>query len=183
MNAMPFGCGAMHSGEGKPETPLCEPLQRLKQEHIPLREAMEAFNATAERLIAETGRERNGTFATLQNQVADFTEQLKKHSIKEDDGLFPMMAQYIGRSAGPIAVMEYEHRQAEQNLQRFLNAAGQDESETRNEKVKTIAGYAVQAYFILTQHFSKEEHVLFPLAEKMLSPAEKERLNGMMQAT
>lgn len=168
-------------GENKQDAQLCAPLRRLKQEHIPLRHAMDAFHSTAERLIASTGAERNGTFRILYNQVDDFTQQLKKHAKKEDDGLFPMMAAYIGREAGPIAVMEYEHELAEHYLQQFLNAAGQVESGTGDEEVNAIADYAVEAYTILSQHFCKEENVLFPMAENSLSNEEKEQLNGIVQ--
>ncbi|WP_127580074.1 hemerythrin domain-containing protein [Paenibacillus koleovorans] len=171
----------MNSGAGNAEIRLCEPLQRLKQEHIPLRMAMDAFYSTAQQLDEETGIEQNDLVHTWLDQVADFTVQLKKHSIKEDDGLFPMMANYMGRTVGPIAVMEYEHEQAEHYLQRFLEAAGQGERARKHEEIRMLAGYAVQAYTILTQHFGKEEAVLFPLAENMLSPEEKQQLNRIVQ--
>lgn len=181
MNPTTFGCGGMNRGASMPDMPLCAPLRQLKQEHLPLRKAMDIFYSTAERLFEGSGTERYDIFHTLRDQVADFTEQLKKHSRKEDDGLFPMMARYIGREVGPIAVMEYEHEQAEQHLLRFLDAADQDDSGIKVEDVKTITGYAVQAYSILTEHFSKEENVLFPMAENMLSLEEKEQLNNMIQ--
>jgi len=182
MNTTTFGCSGMHGGEqGKPDFQLCAPLQQLKQEHIPLRIAMDAFHATAETLLIDPGTARNDSFAALYGQVADFTEQLKKHSRKEDDGLFPLMAKYIGSVVGPIAVMTYEHEQAEQNLQRFLDAAGERESGSENEDAATIVGYAVQAYSILTQHFNKEEQVLFPMAENILSPEDKDQLDSIVQ--
>jgi hemerythrin-like domain-containing protein len=38
------------------------------------------------------------------------------------------------------------------------------------------AGLIKNAYYTLTQHFAKEENVLFPMAENLLSKEEKEEL-------
>ncbi|MGG3962635.1 hemerythrin domain-containing protein, partial [Geobacillus stearothermophilus] len=40
----------------------------------------------------------------------------------------------------------------------------------------TLAGAVIEAYHILDEHFMKEENVLFPMAERLLSDAEKEEL-------
>lgn len=173
MDQPSFGCSGMSNGAGSQEVSLCEPLQLLKDEHAPLRAMMDAFNQTAQLVMCGEGIE---LFYMLREQVAVFTEQLQKHALKEDDVLFPMMAAHIGREFGPIAVMEHEHEQAEMNLERFLEAAGPDETELGDEEAKFIAGYAAFAYSILTQHFNKEENVLFPMAERMLSEEEKAQL-------
>jgi regulator of cell morphogenesis and NO signaling len=39
-----------------------------------------------------------------------------------------------------------------------------------------LASYVINAYSILTEHFMKEENVLFPMAERLLSDEEKEEL-------
>jgi len=174
MDQAPFGCGGMSNGAGAPAVALCAPLQQLRDEHAPLREMMDAFNSTAQAIM--TSDDGIKLFNLLREQVADFTVQLKKHAVKEDDVLFPMMALHIGREFGPIAVMESEHEQAEMNLERFLDAAGPAEAELSDEEGRFIAGYAALAHSILTQHFSKEENVLFPMAERMLSDEEKEQL-------
>ena len=44
-----------------------------------------------------------------------------------------------------------------------------------------ITVYAVQALATLTQHFAKEEKVLFPLAENILSVNEKQDLERLFQ--
>ncbi|CAG7641700.1 Iron-sulfur cluster repair protein YtfE [Paenibacillus solanacearum] len=174
------GCGAM--GEtGMRDIPLCAPLQQLKQEHIPLRKAMDRFHAAAAEIVAAADKDYRDAFAALRDQVAAFAIELEAHAWKEDDGLFPMMARYIGRAFGPIAVMEHEHRQAEQLLGTFLDSAGAAGDRIDQETAQELAGYAVQAYLVLTQHFDKEENVLFPMAERMLSPEEKDQLHGMMQ--
>ncbi|WP_027086249.1 hemerythrin domain-containing protein [Cohnella panacarvi] len=179
MDQPSFGCGGMSDGAGALEIALCAPLQLLWNEHAPLRAMMDTFNETAQKVMTYEGS-LLALFNLLREQVAAFTLELKAHARKEDDVLFPMMAAHIGREFGPIAVMEHEHVQAEMNLERFLEAAGPDGTELDDEEAKFIAGYAAFAYSILTQHFNKEENVLFPMAERMLSEEEKARLAGLL---
>jgi len=87
------------------------------------------------------------------------------------------MAKYIGRQMGPIAVMEYEHELAKQNLKKFLEAVEQLEGTADAGRAKEIASYALQAHAVLTDHFMKEENVLFPMAENMLNAEEKAELS------
>ncbi|WP_338151918.1 hypothetical protein [Mesobacillus campisalis] len=42
--------------------------------------------------------------------------------------------------------------------------------------MKQDATLVKQAYYTLVDHFSKEENVLFPMAERMLTEAEKQEL-------
>jgi regulator of cell morphogenesis and NO signaling len=114
MNPMSSGCGGMNTRASNLKLSLCAALELLMQEHIPLWEALHEFHATADRVITEAGSDNNDdTFNLLYDQVISFEANLKVHARKEDDGLFPMMARYLGREAGPISVMEYEHEQAD----------------------------------------------------------------------
>jgi regulator of cell morphogenesis and NO signaling len=90
-----------------------------------------------------------------------------------------MMGVYIGTTSGPIAVMEYEHDQAKANIGEFLGKAESGLAST--EETKKTAELIQNAYFILTEHFSKEENVLFPMAERMLTEEEKEELYRKIQ--
>lgn len=46
-----------------------------------------------------------------------------------------------------------------------------------------LASYIVQMYELLTSHFFKEENVLFPMAENLLSAAEKDELEEKICTT
>jgi len=170
---MSFGCGHM-VGE---DVPLCAALQRLKNEHGPLRAQMESFFIQAQAIGADSGVQNwNPAIVDLARAVREFVSELDPHSEREDNTLFPMMANYIGREVGPIAVMEYEHEQAKLNLRMFLDAVAQMPEVIDSKQAKDIASYAIQAYLILTDHFSKEENALFPMAERMLNANEKQAL-------
>jgi hemerythrin-like domain-containing protein len=163
---------------GGPEgVKLCAGLAQLKQEHGPLRVQMEQLLATAE-AIGQGADDRNWRepLAELREKVESFVSVLDPHSEREEGVLFPMMAEYIGRTTGPIAVMEYEHEQAKARLSMFLEKAAQLPEKVDTDQALTLAGAVIEAHHILDEHFMKEENVLFPMAERLLSDEEKEEL-------
>lgn len=170
------GCSGM-MGHSAANIELCAPLQQLKAEHGPLRNQMDEYKA----LAGEIGQDESQhdwaqPLQALYEKVHQFMSQLDVHSRKEEDVLFVMMANYIGRHVGPIAVMEYEHDSAKTLLKSFLETAGSIDGPVAREQAIQIADTAIQAQAILTEHFMKEENVLFPMAEQMLTAEEKEYL-------
>jgi regulator of cell morphogenesis and NO signaling len=158
---------------------LSAPLQQLKDEHVSLRTDMDHFFEITEEIECESGPAVVQLFAKLYEQISAFTVKLKAHSKREDEALFPMMARRLGEKDRTIQSMEFEHKKAEQHLQDFLTESGQA-GPTINENVaQWITVYAVQAHATLTQHFAKEEKVLFPLAENILSADEKKELERL----
>jgi regulator of cell morphogenesis and NO signaling len=170
-------CGSAMMGGDQVE--LCEPLAQLKREHGPLRDQMNEFA----RLAAAIGKDEGTAdwskpLEDLRVKVKEFVDRLDPHSELEEGVLFPLMAKYIGRETGPIAVMEYEHEQAKGNLKKFLELSSQENQPLSAEQASEIASYAAKAQEVLTDHFMKEENVLFPMAETMLSPEDKSFLAG-----
>lgn len=178
MNDMPFSCGMMMGGK----VSLCPALNQLRQEHIPLREQMEELFQSAQKIGENPAVEdwRND-LSDLKEKAVLFEENLDPHSKREEGYLFPMMAKYIGSDTGPIAVMEYEHQQGKENLQAFISKAEQVTEPLDAKRAKEISSYLIEAYYILSQHFMKEENVLFPMAERMLSAEEKSLLKENIQ--
>ncbi len=170
---MNFGCG-MGTANNMPLSPA---LARLKEEHIPLRAQMDEFYMLAKDIGADDSVDNwADALRNLQEKAVSFMNELDPHSIREEDVLFPMMAKYIGREMGPIAVMEYEHDQAKKNLKQFTEKMDQIQGTVGKEEAKGIAAHLMNAYVILTEHFMKEENVLFPMAQQMLTEEEKEEL-------
>lgn len=167
-----FGCG--HLAAGNQEATLCQALQQLKNEHGPLRKQMDEFYVKAKQVISleESTCVQEG-MRELRRLVVAFERELGPHSEREEGILFPAMVKYIGRETGPIAVMEYEHDQAKKNIASFIEST---EELAEDMDYRSIANYATQAYLILTDHFMKEECVLFPMAQQFLSDEEKEEL-------
>ncbi|MEH7384841.1 hemerythrin domain-containing protein [Bacillus sp. JJ1521] len=164
-----------------PNIELSAPLQQLKDEHISLRAHMDRFYEIAEEIEFEAGPEVLQLFWDLFERVSAFNSQLAAHSKREEEGLFPMMNHHLGENDHTIETMEYEHHKAEQHLQDFLDEAAEAKETMDAYEAQTITVYAVQAYATLTQHFAKEENMLFPLAERILPIEEKNELERMLR--
>lgn len=164
------GC---HSGfAGIPDN-LSEGLQILINEHIPLRNNLETLSSLCNKV--GTGEEKNVVFTQLLQEVKEFNENLSRHSAREEDYLFKMMEKYLGKSGGPIAVMEYEHEKAHGFINEFLKNTEENSTLTNDDMIKN-ADLIKNAHDTLLEHFSKEEQVLYPMAERMFTDEEKELL-------
>lgn len=157
------------------------PIQQLMNEHVSLRVAMNLFYELAEEIEYESGPTVIHNFTKLYESISDFTKNLKAHSKREDEGLFPMMSRHLGENDKTIEMMEFEHEKAEQHLKDFLLEAKEISENINEEHAQIISVYAVQAYTTLIEHFAKEEKILFPLAEKLLTNEEKEVLAKMFR--
>lgn len=144
-------------------------LAQLKGEHPALLKKIQNIYLLLDQLDKESNIER--VFVKLRSNVLAFKSELDPHSEREEGALFPMMGAYIGTSTGPIAVMEYEHAHAKSSIGSFLSMAA--DAALPSEKLRDAANLIKSACDILTEHFTKEENILFPMAERMLSDEEK----------
>jgi regulator of cell morphogenesis and NO signaling len=179
----PNGVGCMAHGCGGPaETSYSAAIQQLFHEHPPLRQQMEQLVHQAQQLVERSGEQAVAEIQQLAEQESQFMRELEVHSEKEEQGLFPMLGRYIGTETGPIAVMEYEHSEAKRNLAEFERQVSQLKEPLTTEQLQAITAPLVRGCQILFEHFMKEENVLFPMAEKMLQPQEKEELLRIVEA-
>jgi regulator of cell morphogenesis and NO signaling len=103
-------------------------------------------------------------------------KQLKDEhvSLRQDMNLFYEITEEIESDSGLVVVQLFA------KLHERISAEQAGSSIDENA-AQWISVYAVQAYATLTQHFAKEEKVLFPLAEKILSVDEKKELERLFQ--
>lgn len=168
-----FGCGMI---AGDDSMPLCAGLMRLKQEHVALRQKMDAYFKRISTFQETAFTDVTAELQRIAEGVQAFAEELHPHSEREEKALFPVMANYIGREFGPIAVMEYEHEQGKLHLQQFHDHMQQIGGSVTREQAQAVLRHAADAYHVLRDHFTKEETVLFPMAERMLNAEEKQML-------
>lgn len=158
---------------GNEPVELSEGLLKLVNEHPPLRDLLENLSSLCNKVGGE--EEKEAPFKQLVEEVIDFSTKLEYHSIREEDYLFRMMEVYLGKEGGPIAVMEYEHEQAKGFIGEFLENT-KDQSQLTHDEMLNNANLIKNAYYTLLDHFSKEEQVLYPMAERLFSQEEKEIL-------
>ena len=169
------------AGFGDPKAiNYCAPLKQLINEHPSLLAKMAEFHQMVQAFEENESTENwNEAISQLHEKITIFIAELEPHSDREEDVLFEMMVKYIGREGGPIAVMEYEHNTAKLNLKEFMEKASavkaSSETVSRDEAINIFRHLKI-VYLTLTDHFMKEENILFPMAEQMLSDEEKQEL-------
>ena len=98
------------------------------------------------------------------------------HHGKEEKVLFPLIEKYgFPREGGPTGVMLLEHEQG-RTLAKVL-ADAVERYKKGEETAKRVIIESSQAYILLlTQHIPKEDEILYPLADRILSADEKRGL-------
>lgn len=99
------------------------------------------------------------------------------HHSKEEDLLFDALtARNMPRESGPVAVMLYEHEEGRRYTQAFRAAAEQmqaGDTGASADVVRNVFDYVN----LMREHILKEDNVLFPMAEQLLSGAEIQDLS------
>lgn len=102
------------------------------------------------------------------------------HHAKEEDVLFPALeARGIPRDSGPIGVMLHEHRLG-RVLVSQMSAALDDVRRGAHDAAPRFCGVAREYIELLRQHIFKEDHVLFRMADNVLSNADGAALCGRL---
>lgn len=97
------------------------------------------------------------------------------HHGKEENFLFPLLEKRGLPAQGPTAVMRAEHEEGRRHLRAMENQIDR----ARAGNVEAMARFAshAQAYVdLLRRHIDKEDHVLFPMADSLLSEADQKEL-------
>jgi hemerythrin-like domain-containing protein len=104
----------------------------------------------------------------LQGDVAD-------HFAIEEEALFPALSAHAHLAQGPLAVMDQEHttfRQLVLLLSKAVHEGDRAEQRARSRDIVEL----------LREHIAKEDHVLFPLAERVLTPEEQAKVDRVAAA-
>lgn len=100
-------------------------------------------------------------------EFLEFTENFAEpHHQKEEQVLYPAMEKKgIPREGGPIGVMLMEHEIKRGHVKDLRNAVENNKSEGIKEPALAIIS-------LLRDHISKENDILYPMAEQVLSAEE-----------
>ena len=93
-----------------------------------------------------------------------FDQAMRRHMAMEEEVLFPALEEATGMAGGPTAVMRMEHDQMRSLLNRLSQLA-------RDGDWEVVADGGDTLMMLIGQHNAKEEGMLYPLAERALSPS------------
>lgn len=145
----------------------------LKHEH----QAILIVIAAAEKEVAsikETGKMHANTVRQMADFLRNFVDRC--HHSKEEKHLFAAMhAHGMPTTSGPLAVMLHEHEQGRAHVRAITEAVGQTGSPSAANVRKV--GDELSAYAALLRgHIDKENNVLYPMADRLLTAQEQSAL-------
>jgi hemerythrin-like domain-containing protein len=152
---------------------LARPLTILMNEHRLIETALGSLETCA----LEVG----GGLALERAIARDYAEFLRGyadawHHGKEEDILFQRMVERgFSAEAGPVAVMLAEHRQG-RALVSAIHAVGEAKGDVTAAEQEAFLSAAGGFVPLLRQHIQKEDNILYPMSERVLSTAEFESM-------
>ena len=92
--------------------------------------------------------------------------RLACHMRVEERLLFPLFEARVGILGGPTATLRQEHQEIERCVSLMREALDRGDTDAFHDSLRLL-------WAILRQHYSKEEHVLFPTTDAALSEGER----------
>jgi hemerythrin-like domain-containing protein len=147
----------------------------LMEEHRVIERVLASLEAAANRLAA--GEAVPGDFFL---KAADFIKGFADgcHHKKEEGVLFvALVANGMPQKAGPIAVMLAEHEEGRRLTRAMRDGATRMQAgdlTARAQVVQNALGYVT----LLRQHIQKEDHVLFPMADRIIPVEQQDQVTA-----
>ena len=154
---------------------MAQPTAILRKEH----EAIERMLGAAEQFAARLER-GEAVQGRLLEEISEFFAVFvdKCHHGKEEEFLFPTLEKKgMPVHGGPIGVMLHEHEEGRglaRRLAELAKAYGAGDAAAGKEWAAAARRHAR----LLREHIQKENGVLFPMAEGLLSPAEEDAMTA-----
>lgn len=145
----------------------------LKHEH----QAILIVIAAVEKEVAfigKTGRIHAQTVREMADFLKNFVDRC--HHGKEEKHLFAMLHERgMPMDSGPLAVMLHEHEQGRACVRAVAEAVAGDGAPDATAIRKAKENMAAYAQ-LLRAHIDKEDNVLYPMADRLLKPADQKTL-------
>ena len=152
------------------------PTEWLVAEHDLILRMLAVLQRVAEKIEAGDTVEA-GDLDKMVDFIRMFADRC--HHGKEEDLLFEAMVEAgLPRSGGPIAVMLAEHDQGRTYVREMAAAAAAYRAGEAQAGSRFAAG-ASEYVDLLTEHIHKENHILYPMADRLLAREKQEQLLGL----
>ncbi len=151
-----------------------KPTEDLMNDHAAISIVLSIMRKIAEDISSGKGCKYDEV-----ESIIDFLQTFadKCHHGKEEQVLFPALEEAgISRDNGPVGVMLYEHTIGREFISQMIGAMHNKDghsSRSDNELAESMVQYAN----LLSNHIMKENHILFPMADKVLDEEKQEEIN------
>jgi hemerythrin-like domain-containing protein len=154
------------------------PTTILSNEHRVIEVVIDCLERMTEQAVANGRLDRIAADQTI-DFIRNFADGC--HHAKEETHLFTKMVEKgVPEEGGPVGVMLYEHdlgRQFVHGMTEHIPSAASGDAEALNEFARHARGYAQ----LLRDHILKEDTILFPMADGLLSEEEQQQMLGTFE--
>ncbi len=102
----------------------------------------------------------------------EFLTGLQRHIVWEEEILFPIFEEKTGITEGPTKMMRAEHRLIGKHLDAIHDKVRRADPESDDEEQALLN--------VLSVHNQKEEFILYPAIDRLLTPAERDSIYTAM---
>lgn len=149
-----------------------KPTEILKQEHRTIEKALILIDSSVRKIAQNNITIPKDIFTKLIDFVRNFADGC--HHAKEEDILFPFLVKKgLPKDEGPVGVMLSEHTQGREFIRKFQFHVDEFYG-GKKEEYTALQNYALSYTDLLRQHIFKEDNILFPLTDKILSKEDTE---------
>jgi iron-sulfur cluster repair protein YtfE (RIC family) len=113
-----------------------------------------------------------GQWEQAEHSFACFCQALERHMTMEENVMFPAFEKAIGSRNGPTVVLRTEHQHFRGILQRLVVSIQEQRANDFFDHTDTLR-------IMLQQHNLKEEGILHPMVDRILSGKEDEIIGAM----
>ena len=144
-------------------------------------EAMLVNLAAGAKRVRREGVQGAGVLDDLRVLRREIQGEVLSHFREEEQALFPVLGRHIGSASGPVAMLMEEHALFRQLELQFEEAVAALETGARDGWEDKVCDAAASIERLLPAHIEKEESVLFPMAEDLLSAEEWDQVRRLWQ--
>jgi iron-sulfur cluster repair protein YtfE (RIC family) len=149
-------------------------VERLKEEHLQMRGQLAVIRTMAASLYS-LGDCSIGMckLIELQDLILSLVEELEQHSEWEESELFPLLQSYLPQTTAlsvsrSVTVLEQDHDLAKRVVQTFVDGVNAMKVPIDEEFLHVMASELMTACLILLRHFTLEEELVYPLADRIV---------------
>jgi len=150
------------------------PTETLKHEHKIALLILNAAEREAQLIQQETGKVDLEKIDKMVDFFRNFIDRC--HHTKEEKHLFPKMQERgMVNVAEPISVMMHEHEEGRERVKAIAEALSQTRGGVPSG-IESLKNHLLAYVELLRAHISKEDNVLFPLADMLFTPEDQHAL-------
>lgn len=159
-----------------------EALSVLKAEHSALMSEVYQFDRQLTFLESSGPMKGMRILKELADSSRRIREDLQQHTGKEEKWLFPVLETRLGKDRELVDVMRHEHGKLIESLASLMAELDRMVNEHDTKRTWTLVSHLQGLKGCLNEHLSKEERLLFWLAELRLSWLDQRKVASGIQA-